>query len=93
MPIVSFASAETKTLFETGKSRQFGNIAAVALRNLDMLAAATVLEDLHSPPGDRLEVLKGVRKGQHSIRINDQFRVCFTWTTQGPAGVEIVDHH
>ena len=93
MPILSFASAETRTLFETGKSRRFGNIAAVALRKLDMLAAAAVLEDLRSPPANRLEALKRDRKGQHSIRINDQFRVCFTWTPQGPADVEIVDYH
>ena len=92
MPIVSFASAETRTLFETGKSRQFGNIATVALRKLDMLAAAVVLEDLRSPPGNRLEPLHRDRTGQHSIRINDQFRVCFTWTLQGPADVEIVDY-
>ena len=93
MPIVSFASSETEKLFETGKSRQFGNIATVALRKLDMLAAVAALEDLRSPPANRLEALKRDRKGQHSIRINDQFRVCFTWTPQGPAGVEIVDYH
>ena len=93
MAIVSFASTETETLFGTGKSRKFGNIVAVALRKLDMLAAAAALEDLRSPPGNRLEVLKGGRKGQHSVRINDQFRVCFTWTSSGPADVEIVDYH
>ena len=93
MPIVSFAAAETETLFETGKSRQFGSIATVALRKLDMLAAAMVLEDLALPPANRLEPLHRDRKGQHSIRINDQFRVRLTWTPQGPARVEIVDYH
>ena len=58
-----------------------------------MLAAAMVLEDLRSPPVNRLEPLHRNRKGQHSIRINDQFRICSTWTPQGPAGVEIVDYH
>jgi len=93
MPIVSFASAETETLFQAGKSKRFGNIAAVALRKLDMLAAAAELNDLRSPPGNRLEALKGDRQGQHSIRINDQFRVCFVWTANGPRDVEIVDYH
>ena len=93
MPILSFADVETRTLFETGRSRRFGNIAAAALRKLDMLAAAAVLEDLRSPPGNRLEALKGDRRGRHAIRINDQFRICFTWTPQGPTDVEIVDHH
>lgn len=93
MAIQSFSSKETEALFETGKSKPFGNIATVGLRKLDMLEAAVVLEDLRSPPANRLEALKGSRKGQHSIRINDQFRVCFTWTSAGPAEVEIVDYH
>ena len=58
-----------------------------------MLDAAERLTDLMSPPGNRLEPLKGDRKGQHSIRINDQFRICFRWTERGPEGVEIVDYH
>ncbi len=58
-----------------------------------MLDAATALRDLASPPGNRLEALEGDRKGQHSIRINDQFRVCFVWTAEGPSQVEIVDYH
>ena len=93
MSILSFATTETEALFRDGRSRRFGNIATAALRKLDMLAAAAVLEDLRSPPGNRLEALKGSRTGQHSIRINDQFRVCFTWTSTGPRDVEIVDYH
>ena len=65
----------------------------MALRKLDMLDAAEVLSDLASPPGNRLDALKGDRKGQHSIRINDQFRICFVWTDDGPESVEIVDYH
>jgi toxin HigB-1 len=65
----------------------------VARRKLRYLNAADDLSDLRSPPGNRLEALAGDRKGQHSIRINDQFRVCFVWTAEGPADVEIVDYH
>ena len=65
----------------------------VARRKLDMLAAATALKDLRSPPGNQLEALKRDRIGQHSIRINDQYRVCFRWTDAGPTDVEIVDYH
>ncbi len=93
MTIQSFADVETATLFETGGSRRFGNIAAAALRKLDMLAAAVALKDMRSPPGNRLEALGGDRIGRHSIRINDQFRICFVWTEAGPTEVEIVDHH
>jgi toxin HigB-1 len=64
-----------------------------AERKLDMLNAAATLDDLRSPPGNRLEALKGDRDGQHSMRINDQFRLCFEWTEQGPANVEISDYH
>ena len=63
------------------------------MRKLAMLNQVGRLEDLRVPPGNRLEVLKGDRTGQHSIRVNDQFRVCFVWTTNGPKGVEIVDYH
>jgi proteic killer suppression protein len=69
------------------------NIEAVARRKLGQLDAAHVLRDLASPPGNGLEALGRDRKGQHSIRINDQWRVCFVWTAQGPADVEIVDYH
>jgi proteic killer suppression protein len=65
----------------------------VAYRKLAMLEAAAVLDDLRSPPGNRLEALKGDRRGQHSVRINDQWRICFVWTPQGPDQVEIVDYH
>ncbi len=62
-------------------------------RKLVMLDVAKVLEDLRSPPGSRIEALKGDRAGQHSIRINDQFRLCFVWSDSGPMNVEIVDYH
>ena len=80
-------------MFRLEGSRKFGNIAQVALRKLKMLDAATVLEDLARFPGNRLEALKGDRKGQHSIRVNDQFRVCFAWRDGNAHGVEIVDYH
>jgi proteic killer suppression protein len=65
----------------------------VAARKLDMIDAAEKLADLRVPPNNRLEKLKGSREGQHSIRINDQWRVCFVWTANGPADVEIIDYH
>ncbi len=91
--IISFRSAETQALFETGRCKRFSGIANIAIRKLAQLDAARTLEFLRSPPGNRLEVLKGKRKGQYSIRVNDQFRVCFRWTKEGPADVEIVDYH
>ena len=91
--IRSFGDAETRRLFETGRSRRFAAFAEIAMRKLAQLDAAHTLEFLRSPPGNRLEALKGDRKGQCSIRINDQFRVCFRWTPDGPEGVEIVDYH
>lgn len=91
--IQSFTCADTEQLYHTGKSRRFGNIARVAIRKLDMLNAAGALNDLRAPPGNRLEALKGKRQGQHSIRINDQWRICFVWTSPGPADVEITDYH
>ncbi len=91
--IKSFRSAETRALFETGKSKRFGAITAVVTRKLTQLHAATTLAFLKSPPGNHLEALKGNRKGQHSIRINDQWRLCFRWTAVGPEDVEIVDYH
>lgn len=65
----------------------------MALRKLAILDAAASLGDLRAPPGNRLEALKGGRRGQHSIRINDQWRICFVWTEAGPEDVEIVDYH
>ncbi|WP_128576437.1 type II toxin-antitoxin system RelE/ParE family toxin [Pseudomonas sp. BAY1663] len=91
--ILSFRCDETRSLFETGSSRRWGNILTVATRKLAMLNAATELRDLRSPPGNRLEPLQGNRIGQHRIRINDQWRICFVWTDAGPAQVEIVDYH
>jgi toxin HigB-1 len=91
--IRSFGDAETRRLFETGRSRRFSAFADVAMRKLAQLDAAHTLDFLRAPPGNRLEALKGDRKGQYSIRINDQFRVCFRWTRDGPEQVEIVDYH
>jgi toxin HigB-1 len=91
--IVSFKCEETHKLFETGKNRKFSNIAKVAKRKLDQMHAAVNLEDLQIPPANRLEALKGDREGQHSIRVNDQYRVCFVWKDDGPHDVEIVDYH
>jgi proteic killer suppression protein len=89
----SFRCNDTKELFESGKSKRFASIKAVAERKLQMLDSAATLDFLRSPPGNRLEALAGRRKGQHSIRINDQWRVCFVWTSDGPRDVEIVDYH
>ncbi len=91
--ILTFRCADTQALFTAGKSRRFNAIATAATRKLQMLDAAATLEFLRSPPGNRLEVLKDDRKGQHSIRINDQWRLCFVWTDAGPVQVEIVDYH
>ena len=91
--IQSFRCRDTQTLFETGKSQRFRGIAHVAMRKLALLDAADTLAFLRSPPGNRLEALKGRRSGQYSIRINDQFRVCFRWSDAGPESVEIVDYH
>ena len=91
--IQSFANNDTSALHLRRRVARWVNIEAVARRKLDQLDAAGELTDLGSPPGNRLEALSGNRKGQHSIRINDQFRVCFVWTTSGPENVEIVDYH
>jgi proteic killer suppression protein len=91
--IRSFGDAETRKLFETGRSKRFAAFADIAMRKLAQLDAAHTLDFLRSPPGNRLEALKGNRKGQYSIRINDQFRVYFRWTQDGPEQVAIVDYH
>jgi toxin HigB-1 len=91
--IKSFKCEDTRKLFETGKSARFGSILRVATRKLTQLEAAATLEFLCSPPGNRLEALKGDREGQYSIRVNDQWRICFRWTPAGPEDVEIVDYH
>ncbi|MDP1535886.1 MAG: type II toxin-antitoxin system RelE/ParE family toxin [Burkholderiales bacterium] len=91
--IKSFRCAETEALAGGDRVKRFANIADVARRKLRQLEIAGRLDDLRVPPGNRLETLKGNRAGQHSIRINDQWRLCFRWTTSGAENVEIVDCH
>ena len=92
--IQSFADPETEKLCRGLISRRLPqDLQSVMHRKLVMINAAAKLEDLRVPPGNRLEALKGDRKGQHSIRVNQQWRVCFRWTDSGPADVEIVDYH
>jgi len=91
--IRSFADANTERLFRSEAVPRFRNIERVARRRLLQLHAATELATLKVPPGNQLEALKGDRKGQHSIRINDQWRVCFVWRDDGAHNVEIVDYH
>lgn len=91
--IRSFKCKDTEALFAGKAPQRFKAFAAVAERKLAQLDAAQTLEFLHAPPGNRLEALAGDRKGQYSIRINDQFRLCFVWTGAGPEDVEIIDYH
>jgi len=91
--IVSFRDTDTQALASGLPVRRFANIESVARRKLRQLQIAGRLDDLRVPPGNRLEALKGDRGGQHSIRVNDQYRVCFRWTAAGPENVEIVDYH
>lgn len=93
MTIRSFRCPDTEALFAGESPRRFRNIENVAQRKLQMLDAAVELRDLRSPPGNRLEALSGNRTGQYSIRINNQWRVCFEWTDNGPTTLEIVDYH
>jgi proteic killer suppression protein len=93
MAIQSFKCKDTQALFERRISRRFANIEMVARRKLEQLNMAGRLDDLRIPPGNQLEALKGDRVGQHSIRINDQWRVCFIWNDTDANGVEIVDYH
>jgi toxin HigB-1 len=91
--IQSFRDGDTRELFESGSSRRWIKVQEVAKRKLDQLETAIHLRDLRVPPGNKLEALKGDRAGQHSIRINDQYRICFVWKPNGPHEVEITDYH
>jgi proteic killer suppression protein len=92
--ISSFADRDTERLWRREPVRSIDSrIRRTALRKLAVLDAVTTLDELRVPPGNRLEAMKGDRAGQHSIRINDQWRICFTWTETGPSDVEIVDYH
>jgi proteic killer suppression protein len=92
--IVSFRDGRTEAIAKGETRKGFPpDLVARAVRKLTMLNYATSLDDLRSPPGNRLEALKGDRKGQHSIRVNDQWRICFIWTGAGPKDVEITDYH
>jgi len=93
MAIVSFRCVATRGLYTGNRIRHFQMAQRVAMRKLAMLDAATRLDDLRVPPANRLELLRGDRAGQYSIRVNDQYRICFTWTAHGPADVEICDYH
>jgi toxin HigB-1 len=90
----SFRDRDTERVWQRLAVRKFGpDVQRVALRKLLILDAADSVQDLRVPPGNRLEKLRGDRSGQHSIRINDQWRICFHWTTAGPQDVEITDYH
>jgi toxin HigB-1 len=92
--IRGFKDRATRTLFERRPSRRLPTgIQRAALRKLVLLDAAESIDDLRVPPGNRLEALSGDRKGQHSIRVNEQWRICFRWTPAGPEDVEIADYH
>ena len=91
--IESFGCKETQALFGDKRVKRFVNIEAIAQRKLQQLDSAVTFEFLRSPPGNRHEALSGHRAGQHSIRINDQFRLCFVWNDGNASDVEIVDYH
>ncbi len=91
--IMSFKSADAEALASDRRVKRFVNIESVARRKLRQLQIAVKLEDLRVPPGNRLEAITGDRAGQYSVRVNDQFRVCFHWTAAGAEDVEIVDSH
>ncbi len=91
--IKSFGCKETQKLFSGGKTRKFSGFQSQAERKLQILNGAETLDDLKSPPGNKLEALSGDRYGQYSIRINNQWRLCFRWTDDGPENVEIIDYH
>jgi proteic killer suppression protein len=92
--IVNFRDAETESLWRSGKSRRLpADLHRRAFKKLAILNAAVALDNLSVPPGNRLEALRGDRGGQHAIRINDQFRICFVWRDSNAFDVEIVDYH
>ncbi|WP_028821838.1 type II toxin-antitoxin system RelE/ParE family toxin [Propionimicrobium lymphophilum] len=92
--IVSFADRDAERLFQRQRVKRIDpRLHKKALMKLLILDAAVSLDDLRVPPGNRLEMLKGDRSGQHSIRINNQWRICFVWTSGGPAEVQLVDYH
>lgn len=92
--IQSFADKDTEKLFNGRRVKKYSSdLSERALQKLLMLNAANQISDLRMPPGNHLEALVGDRKGQHSIRINDQYRICFVWTAAGPRDVQIVDYH
>ena len=92
--IQTFAEKDTERVWQRVHVRKFGpDLQRIANRKLLILDAAESIDDLRVPPGNRLEQLQGNRKGQHSIRVNDQWRICFTWTPAGPIDVEITDYH
>jgi toxin HigB-1 len=91
--ILSFDDKQTEDLWIDQRSKRYGNIARVALRKLLQLHAAEKLGDLAVPPGNQLKALSGQRAGQYSLRINDQWRICFVWTANGPEKVAICDYH
>ncbi len=91
--IGSFADGEAEMIFNRQPSRRDGALQRVIMRKLLMLLGAQVLSDLINPPGNRLEALRGDRKGQHSIRINDQYRICFVWREPYAHNIEITDYH
>jgi proteic killer suppression protein len=94
MPIKSFKDERLSAIFARETPKKFpADLLAATRRKLVMLDAAQNIDDLRAPPANRLEALKGGRSGQHSIRVNDQFRLCFVWTNEGPAEVELVDYH
>lgn len=91
--IKSFKSKETEKLASSGESRVYKSFERIALRKLDMIDAAITVESLRVPPGNHLEILQGDRKGQYSIRINEKYRICFTWNGSDAYDIEIVDYH
>jgi proteic killer suppression protein len=96
MAIQSFEESSLQEVFETGKVPKKAGwqlVKKIVIRKLDMLHYAHILDDLKSPPGNKLEALKGDLKGLHSIRVNDQWRIIFVWTPQGPAKVRVMDYH